>query len=213
MRTILKYFPHLTSHQIELLSRLEEIYVAWNEKINVISRKNMNYFYTHHVLHSLAIAKVINFKPDAQVMDLGTGGGFPGIPLAIIFPNTHFILVDSIAKKMKVVRHVIEDLAIENTTAICDRAENVSQQVDFVVTRAVAQLSECMRWTQHSIHTHHKHSIANGLLCLKGGDLTEELSVVRNPTQIFPVAKFFDEPFFQTKLVVHVAVENELKMS
>lgn len=180
------------------------LYKEWNEKINVVSRKDIDHLYVNHVLHSLAIAKVITFRKDARVLDVGTGGGFPGIPLAILFPETNFHLVDSIGKKITVVKAVAEGLALTNVKAEQARAETLKGEYDFVISRAVTRLSELYRWTHKLIRKRSDHPLPNGILCLKGGDLTEELAEVGRPIRIFPLKEFFKEEYFETKVVVYV---------
>lgn len=204
MELIKKYFPGLTADQVEKFSQLEALYKEWNDQINVISRKDMEHFYEHHVLHSLGIAKVLQFKPGAQVMDVGTGGGFPGIPLAIMFPETEFLLVDSIGKKIKVVNEVAKVALIQNIKTKHCRAEDVKQKFDFVVSRAVTALPEFMKWVSGSIKKESSHEMKNGILYLKGGDLEAELAPLKNKYQVFSLSDYFEEPFFETKKVVHV---------
>jgi len=204
MNKIKDYFPNLTPQQLQKISQLEEIYTFWNQKINVISRKNIHTFYIQHVLHSLAIAKMIQFAPDTKVMDLGTGGGFPGVPLAIIFPQTQFTLVDSIAKKIKVVKNVIEHIELNNVSAICERAEEIPKKFDFVVTRAVTNLSEIILWTEKKILSQQNNDLPNGWICLKGGDLTKELEEINKTYKQYDIDQFFEEDFFKTKKIVYV---------
>ena len=194
MDIILKYFPSLNSTQQTQLQQLLPLYKEWNEKINVISRKDMDNFYERHVLHSLAIAKVIQFNKDETILDIGTGGGFPGIPLAILFPETKFILVDSIAKKIKVVEEVSQALQLKNVTAKIARAETVTDKIDFVVTRAVAKMDDLIFWSKNK---HPKKIIA-----LKGGDLKEELQGAKKNIKIIPIQDYFEEDFFETKKIV-----------
>lgn len=194
MDIILKYFPSLNSTQQTQLQQLLPLYKEWNEKINVISRKDMDNFYERHVLHSLAIAKVIQFNKNETILDIGTGGGFPGIPLAILFPETKFILVDSIAKKIKVVEEVSQALQIKNVTAKIARAETVTDKIDFVVTRAVAKMDDLIFWSKNK---HPKKIIA-----LKGGDLKEELQGAKKNIKIIPIQDYFEEDFFETKKIV-----------
>lgn len=206
MELITKYFPNLTNEQLEKFRKLEELYVEWNSKINVISRKDMEHFYERHVLHSLGIAKVIQFIPGAQVLDVGTGGGFPGIPLAILFPETKFILVDSIGKKIKVVQEVAKAAGIKNVEVLKARAEEVKGKFDFVVSRAVTTLPDFIKWVETKIKRESRNTIQNGILYLKGGDLEAELAPVRNKYQVFNLSDYFEEPFFETKKVVHVCL-------
>jgi len=204
MELITKYFPDLTIEQIEKFRKLEGLYLEWNSKINVISRKDMEHFYERHVLHSLGIAKVIQFTPGAQVIDVGTGGGFPGIPLAILFPETKFLLVDSIGKKIKVVQEVAEAAGISNVEAINARAEDVKGKFDFVVSRAVTTLPDFIKWVENKIKRESRNSMKNGILYLKGGDLEAELAPVQNKCQVYNLSDYFAEDFFETKKVVHV---------
>ncbi len=207
MELIYKYFPDLSEQQIAQFEQLEELYAHWNAQINVISRKDTSDFYERHVLHSLGIAKVISFLPQSRVLDIGTGGGFPGIPLAILFPETHFHLVDSIGKKIKVVNEITQALGLLNVTATHARAEEIKEQFDFIVSRAVTAMPDFMPWTKGKIVVKNKHSIPNGILYLKGGDLTEELSTIQQTCTIHPLSSFFNEDFFETKSVVHVKIK------
>ncbi len=199
-----KYFPNLQSRQIEQFSRLEGLYKEWNSRINVISRKDVDSLYEHHVLHSLAIAKVVNFVPQAEVVDVGTGGGFPGIPLAILFPNTHFHLIDSIAKKLKVVDAIASELQLANITSQHIRAEQLTAKYDFVVSRAVTAASQFMLWIKGIFFNRQLHEMPNGVLFLKGGDITGELGPYGEKTKIFSISDFFSEPFFEEKKVVYL---------
>lgn len=204
MEIILKYFPGLTEKQVGLFSRLEPLYTDWNSKINVISRKDISEFYERHVLHSLGIAKLIRFTQGSKVLDVGTGGGFPGIPLAIFFPETHFHLVDSIGKKIKVVKSVAEELGLQNVSAEQIRAEQLTDKYDFVVSRAVTRLPEFVPWVQKNISKKQINALPNGILYLKGGDLTEEVKPYRKKIFIQELSDYFEEPFFETKKVVHL---------
>jgi len=206
MELITKYFPDLTNEQLEKFRQLEELYIEWNSKINVISRKDMEHFYERHVLHSLGIAKVIQFTPGAQVLDVGTGGGFPGIPLAIVFPETNFLLVDSIGKKIKVVQEVAEAAGIKNVEAIKARADEVKGKFDFVVSRAVTTLPDFIKWVENKIKKESRNTMKNGILYLKGGDLEAELAPVQNKCQVYNLGDYFKEEFFETKKVVHVSL-------
>lgn len=199
-----KYFPFLTEIQLSQYETLAKEFLSWNEKINLISRKDTENLFEHHILHSLAIAKVCKFKPQCEVMDIGTGGGFPGIPLAIMFPETKFYLVDSIGKKIKVVQALVEALGLKNVKPEQIRAENVNRQFDFIVSRAVTYLPDFMQWTKGKISKIQYHDLANGVLYLKGGDLTEELSTIKNEIKIYDIDNYFEEEFFQTKKVIHV---------
>jgi len=206
MDLILKYFPHLSDTQQNQFEKLEALYQDWNLKINVVSRKDIDELYLRHVLHSLGIAKIQPFKKDAQVLDIGTGGGFPGIPLAILFPETQFHLVDSIGKKIKVVEEVSEGLGLKNVTITNDRAENITGQYDFIVSRAVAQMETFVRWVKGRIAKKSTHELKNGVLYLKGGDLTEELATYPKAT-IYNLTNYFEEDFFETKSVVHLPLK------
>jgi 16S rRNA (guanine527-N7)-methyltransferase len=206
MEEILKYFPNLTEVQKEQFQQLDFLYHDWNEKINVISRKDIDALYTKHVLHSLGIAKVQYFEPGTYVLDVGTGGGFPGIPLAILFPETRFYLIDVIAKKIKVVQAVAEALGLKNVKAEQIRAENVKGDFDFIVSRAVTNMPDFVSWVKTKIKKQHKHELKNGILYLKGGDLTEELAAFPKAT-LYDLADFFEDEFFETKKVVHLPLK------
>ncbi|CAL2082907.1 Ribosomal RNA small subunit methyltransferase G [Tenacibaculum sp. 190524A02b] len=206
MEIINKYFGELTEQQLEQFSKLQELYKDWNLKINVVSRKDIDELYLRHVLHSLGIAKVMEFKAGAQVMDVGTGGGFPGIPLAILFPETNFHLVDSIGKKIKVVNEVVAGLGIENVKTTHGRVEEVKETYDFIVSRAVAQMETFHRWVKNKVHKKQNHELKNGILYLKGGDLTEELANFPKAT-IYDLPNYFEEDFFETKKVVHLPMK------
>ena len=206
MEIIQKYFKDLTPTQIEQFSKLQELYKDWNLKINVVSRKDIDELYLRHVVHSLGIAKIISFKPGSKVMDVGTGGGFPGIPLAILFPETQFHLVDSIGKKIKVVNEVFAGLGLVNVKTTHGRAEDVKDTYDFIVSRAVAQMETFVRWTKGRIAKKQNHELKNGILYLKGGDLSEELKIYTSAT-IYDLPNYFDEAFFETKKVVHLGMK------
>lgn len=206
MEQISSYFPNLTPIQKNQFSALYDLYVEWNQKINVISRKDMDNFYTRHVLHSLGIAKIIDFLPESRILDAGTGGGFPGIPLAILFPETNFLLVDSIGKKIKVVQGVATSVGLTNVEAIHSRVEDIKGNFDFVVSRAVTQLPDFLKWIQGKISNTKKHALENGVLYLKGGDLSEELHSVKNKLKIYNLNDFYIDDFFETKKVVHVTI-------
>ena len=206
MDEILKHFPNLTDIQKEQFEKLDFLYHDWNEKINVISRKDIDALYTKHILHSLGIAKVIDFVPGTYVLDVGTGGGFPGIPLAILFPETRFHLIDIIAKKIKVVQAVVDVLGLENVKAEQLRAELVKGDFDFIVSRAVTNMADFVSWIKDKIKKKSKHELRNGILYLKGGDLTEELKDFPKATQ-YDLSDFFEDEFFETKKVVHVPLK------
>ncbi|WP_298328804.1 16S rRNA (guanine(527)-N(7))-methyltransferase RsmG [uncultured Dokdonia sp.] len=206
MDIILKYFPDLTETQIEQFSKLKDLYHDWNLKINVVSRKDIDEIYLRHVLHSLGIAKVQRFNPGSKILDVGTGGGFPGVPLAILHPEVNFHLVDSIGKKIKVVNEVVEGLGITNVKTTNDRVETVKDQYDFVVSRAVAQMETFVHWVKGRVAKKSTHELKNGILYLKGGDLTEELQKYTTTT-IYELPSFFEEEFFETKKVVHLPVK------
>jgi 16S rRNA (guanine527-N7)-methyltransferase len=201
---IFEYFPDLTAVQKKQFTDLYGLYSEWNEKINVISRKDIENLYINHVLHSLGIAKINSFKAGASVLDVGTGGGFPGIPLAILFPDTRFHLVDSIGKKITVVKNVAGGLGLKNVTAEQIRAEQVKGQYDFIVSRAVTRLKEFYGWINKKVKQDSSHPLFNGILYLKGGDLDEELAELRKPHQLFELSSYFHEEFFETKKVVYV---------
>ena len=206
MEILLKYFSNLSKTQINQFSKLKELYAEWNAQINVISRKDIDELYVRHVLHSLGIAKVQPFKPKASVLDVGTGGGFPGIPLAILFPETNFYLVDSIGKKIKVVNEVVAALGLENVKAEAIRAENVKGEFDFIVSRAVTKMDDFAKWVKTKVAKKKRHELKNGILYLKGGDLTDELANFSKANQ-FNLTDFFEEDFFETKKVVHIPLK------
>ena len=201
---VFKYFPDLTSLQCSQYEQLFPLYKDWNGKINVISRKDIDNLYINHVLHSLAIAKVISFQPGAEILDVGTGGGFPGIPLAILFPQTRFHLVDSIGKKITVVKEVSQALELKNVTAEQVRAEQIKHKYDFVVSRAVTQMKEFYGWVNTKVKKESLHTLDNGILYLKGGDLDEEMGQLKRPYSLYDLTKYFDEDFFQTKKIVYL---------
>ena len=205
MELILKYFPDLTEEQKRQFAALYDLYTDWNSKINVISRKDIENLYEHHVLHSLGIAKVIRFKPGTKVMDLGTGGGFPGIPLAILFPEVQFHLVDSIGKKVRVATEIAVSIGLKNVTTRHARAEEEKQLFDFVVSRAVMPLTDLLKIIRKNISPKQQNALPNGLICLKGGELERETMPVKNKTTMWNLKEFFGEEFFETKKVVYVA--------
>jgi 16S rRNA (guanine527-N7)-methyltransferase len=204
---ILKYFPNLTDKQKERFAALPELYADWNSKINVISRKDMDNFVEHHVLHSLAIAKIIQFKTMCDIMDLGTGGGFPGIPLAIMFPDANFYLVDSIGKKIKVVNDIAAQLELTNVKAEQIRAEQVKKDFDFIVSRAVTDLSQFVGWVKGKISDTHYHKLHNGIIYLKGGDLDDEIAPFHKKVRLYNISDFFEEPYFETKKIIYLPMK------
>lgn len=206
MELILKYFPNLTVDQIDKFTKLEALYQDWNLKINVVSRKDIDELYLRHVLHSLAIAKVIEFKDGTKIMDVGTGGGFPGIPLAILYPECSFHLVDSIAKKLKVVNEVVEGLGLENVKTTHTRVEEINDTYDFIISRAVAAMPTFVHWIKGKIAKQQNHELKNGILYLKGGDLSEELKDYKTTT-IYNISDFYSEEFYETKKVVHLPIK------
>ena len=206
MDLIHKYFKNLSENQIQQFEKLQGLYQDWNLKINVVSRKDIDELYLRHVLHSLAIAKVVQFKPGAKILDVGTGGGFPGIPLAILFPETQFHLVDSIGNKIKVVNEVVAGLGLENVKTTNGRAEELKDTYDFIVSRAVAQMETFVRWTKGRISKKQNHDLKNGILYLKGGDLSEELKLYTSAT-IYEIPNYFEEDFYETKKVVHLGMK------
>lgn len=204
MDLILKYFPDLTEEQKRQFAALYDLYLDWNSKINVISRKDIENLYEHHVLHSLGIAKVIRFRPGTQIMDLGTGGGFPGIPLAILFPEVQFHLVDSIGKKVRVASEIANSIGLKNVTFRHVRAEEEKGKFDFVVSRAVMPLTDLLKIIRKNISSKQQNALPNGLICLKGGELGNETMPVKNKTTLWDLKEFFEEEFFETKKVVYV---------
>ena len=199
-----KYFPHLDERQRKQFSLLGDLYSTWNARINVISRKDMDHFYERHVLHSTGIAKVVSFRPGTTIMDVGTGGGFPGIPLAILFPGCNFLLVDSIRKKIKVVNAVTAELGLKNVQAESIRAEQVKGEFDFVVSRAVTRMKPFLQWVSKKIDPDQKNEVRNGILYLKGGDLSEEMAEIRRKYSVYELSDYFSEDFFDTKKVVYL---------
>ena len=203
MQIIHKYFPDLTEKQIEQFTDLQQLYQHWNAQINVISRKNMDALYTNHILHSLAIAKVIQFEKGTKILDIGTGGGFPGIPLAILFPEVEFLLVDSIGKKIIVVNEVSNAIGLSNVRTVRERAENINETFDFVVSRAVTNMTDFKKWVKGKFNNTHNNTLNNGILYLKGGDLSEELRGISHYK--YEIADFFEEEFFETKKVIYIS--------
>ena len=206
MELIKKYFPNLTEVQEKQFADLYDLYIDWNSKINVISRKDIENLYEHHVLHSLGIAKYTTFAPGTTVMDLGTGGGFPGIPLAILFPEVKFHLVDSIGKKIRVATEVANSIGLKNVTFRHCRAEEEKQKFDYVVSRAVMPLMDLLKIIRKNIATEQRNALPNGLICLKGGELEKEVMPVKHKVDFFDLKDVFEEPFFETKKVVYVSV-------
>jgi len=207
MNIITKYFPDLTEEQVEQFKQLDSLYKLWNEQINVVSRQDIDELYLRHVLHSLGIAKVVSFKDGTRILDVGTGGGFPGIPLAILFPNCQFVLVDSIGKKIKVVSEIAKALDLKNVKALNCRAEEVKGQFDFVVTRAVARIAKFIPWVKGKLLPEGESELKNGILFLKGGDLTEEIEESGKKVEVFLLSNYFTEDFFETKVVVYTRVK------
>ena len=206
MKLVLKYFPDLTEDQIQKFKQLESLYQDWNLKINVVSRKDIDELYLRHVLHSLGIAEVISFKEGSKILDVGTGGGFPGIPLAILFPECSFHLVDSIAKKLKVVDEVVEGLGLTNVKTTHSRVEDIQGSYDFIISRAVAAMPTFVHWVKGKIAKKQNHELKNGILYLKGGDLSEELKDYKTTT-IYNLSDYFSEEFYDTKKVVHLPLK------
>jgi len=206
MLLIQKYFPNLTDTQLKQFEALQGLYEDWNSQINVISRKDIEALYLRHVLHSLSIAKLVQFKAGAKILDIGTGGGFPGVPLAILFPEVKFHLVDSINKKLKVVNGVAESLGLENIYTTHARAESIKGQYDFIISRAVTTMPDFVGWIKNRVAKKSVHPIKNGILYLKGGDLTEELKIYTKAT-LYDLSAYFEEDFFETKKIVHLPLK------
>lgn len=204
MDIVFKYFPDLSESQKNQFRKLESLYIDWNTKINVISRKDIHHLAERHILHSLGIAKIISFTNDSRILDVGTGGGFPGIPLAIYFPNVQFHLIDSVGKKIKVVKDITEQLALKNVTSEQARVEAISGKYDFMISRAVTSLPQFSGWVSHLVSPNNKNTLANGILYLKGGEFNEEFDLFKNKHQIFLLSEYFSEPFFDSKKVVHL---------
>ncbi len=206
MHLIQKYFPNLSDVQLKQFEALQGLYEDWNSKINVISRKDIESLYLHHVLHSLSIAKLVTFKEGSKILDIGTGGGFPGVPLAILFPEVKFHLVDSINKKLKVVNGVAESLGLENIRTTHARAESIKGQYDFIISRAVTTMPDFVGWVKNRVAKKSVHPIKNGILYLKGGDLTEELKTYTKAS-LYDLSDYFEDPFFETKKIVHLPLK------
>jgi 16S rRNA (guanine527-N7)-methyltransferase len=209
VETIQSYFPNLTEKQLDQFTKLEELYADWNSKINVISRKDMDEFYIHHVLHSLGISKVMTFQPGTKILDIGTGGGFPGIPLAILFPDTHFHLVDSIGKKITVVKDVVKQLGLTNVEAQQARAEELVRKYDFVISRAVTRMNNFYPWVKNKIRKEDINEYPNGILYLKGGEVDEEMEELGKSYVVYHLEDYFKEEFFETKKVVYMPWEDK----
>ena len=201
---VLKYFHHFSDHQVDLLNKLGPLYASWNQRINLISRKDIESLYERHILHSLAISKFIEFKSGTRVLDVGTGGGFPGIPLAICFPEVEFTLLDSIGKKIKVVDNISQELHLKNVITRCDRVENLTEKFDFIAARAVTKITPFYTWTKSKIISSFTNELPNGILYLKGGDLTEELKTLRAQYKLIELKDYFKESFFETKKLVYI---------
>jgi 16S rRNA (guanine527-N7)-methyltransferase len=206
VKEILRYFPNLTQTQIQQFEKLKALYEEWNQQINVISRKDTENFYERHVLHSLGIAKIIHFQKDSEILDVGTGGGFPGIPMAIMFPDVKFTLVDSIGKKIKVVNEISAALGLKNVTSLHLRAEDVKGNFDFVISRAVTQMPIFVNYVRNKIKKERNNKLKNGILYLKGGDLKEEMKSVKYRYKEYNLNSFFKEEFFETKKIIHVII-------
>ena len=206
MKEILHYFPNLSQEQVQQFERLKDLYEEWNQQINVISRKDTENFYERHVLHSLSLAKIIHFQKASEILDVGTGGGFPGIPMAIMFPDVQFTLVDSIGKKIKVVNEVCDALGLKNVTGLHLRAEDVKGNFDFVISRAVTQMPIFINYVRNKIKKERNNKLKNGILYLKGGDLKEEMKSVKYRYKEYNLSSFFKEEFFETKKIIHVII-------
>jgi 16S rRNA (guanine527-N7)-methyltransferase len=208
MEALIRYFPDLTGRQREQFARMGGLYAEWNARVNVVSRKDIDRLYTRHILHSLAIAKIIPFEAGTRILDVGTGGGFPGIPLAVLFPEARFTLVDSIGKKIRVVEDIAARLGLDNVVAVHGRAEALRGTFDFAVSRAVADISVLLSWVRGKIAPTGTHPLSNGVLCLKGGDpqgaLGAELDAAKKPYALYPIAEWFDDPFFETKFIAYL---------
>jgi 16S rRNA (guanine527-N7)-methyltransferase len=204
MDLLIKYFPHLTEKQISQFHQLEPLYRCWNDKINVISRKDIDSLYERHILHSLAIGFEFRFNNGTTILDVGTGGGFPGIPLAILFPNVRFSLIDSIGKKISVVKNIIQELNLTNCIAYQARVENVKDKFDFIVSRAVTDFSTFAKWTSCKISRNNSNTFTNGIIYLKGGDLDEELKDFKDKIKVYHINEMYSEPFFDTKKIIYL---------
>ena len=211
MYHIIKYFPDLTATQKSRFENLGELYNYWNQRINLISRKDIKSLYLHHILHSLSIARVIQFNPHTRIIDIGTGGGFPGIPLSILFPEAQFYFIDSIGKKIKAVQAIIAALGLKNCHSKKIRAENINDQYDFIIGRAVTNLSQFVKTISDKVSNKCSNSLDNGILYLTGGNITEEIKSLPYKTEIFNISSFFKEPFFETKIIVYINLINNLK--
>jgi 16S rRNA (guanine527-N7)-methyltransferase len=201
---VFKYFPLLSDSRADLIKKLASLYTSWNQRINLISRKDIDYLYERHILHSMAIARVIEFKPGSRVLDVGTGGGFPGIPLAIYFPDVEFTLLDSIRKKVKVVENIRQELNLKNVKTRCERVENLTEKFDFITARAVTKITPFYTWTKSKIISSFTNELPNGILYLKGGDIREELSTLKVPYRLIELKDFFKESFFETKKLIYI---------
>ncbi len=201
---VFKYFPELSDRQTDLINKLGSLYNSWNRRINLISRKDIESLYERHILHSMAIARFIEFKAGSKVLDVGTGGGFPGIPLAICFPDVEFTLLDSIGKKVRVVENIHQELNLKNVTTRCERVENLTEKFDFITARAVTKITPFYSWTKSKIISSFTNEIPNGILYLKGGDLVEELSTLKVPYRLIELKDFFKESFFDTKKLIYI---------
>jgi 16S rRNA (guanine527-N7)-methyltransferase len=206
MELIKKYFPEINELQLKQFEALESLYIHWNQQINVISRKDTENFYERHVLHSLGIAKTIRFQKGTNILDIGTGGGFPGIPMAIMFPDCDFTLIDSIGKKIKVVNEISHSLGLQNVTAIHGRADTLKTTYDFIISRAVTNIPAFLPWTRNKFRKHNANSLKNGILYLKGENVVDELTELKIDFKIFPLQSYFEEEFFDTKVVLYIKV-------
>lgn len=206
MELIQKYFPHLSPHQTEQFVAMDSIYKEWNAKINLISRQDIGAIYERHILHSLSIAKLIQFKDHTRIIDVGSGGGFPGIPLAVLFPNVNFMLIDSIGKKINAVREIAAALELTNVKTVQARVESFKGNFDFVTARAVSTLPQFYQWTKHLVQAGSAQSIQNGILYLKGGDVSPEIKQLKKACDVYDIAEIFEEPYFESKKIIHIVV-------